>query len=346
MYCVRCGVELAEKEGFCPLCGTKAYDPDEVAKLLSECEGKERQPAPERATVRYIKNRYVAIVRFCIFMSMLILVIVNLSVNGGLNWSLYPLSVLALLWFCMIFPVKYSHRFHPVILVSACVGAASLFLIAIDLLTGFGRWSLIALYSAAYACLAVSLPLLAKKLNAKHIITILAACAGLYLFALDFEVGFKGWSLYAACGIVLLWCFAMLPLYLNKSYSALISFIVDTLAIALFLYLVLMVNGAEDKFFSLALPIALSACLPAILTCGVSKAARFSVYGILSLSSLSAAIASLLINLFINLNLEAQAFLNQWSIITASCCLFVAAFLFATEKSKKIKEYLNKKLNI
>lgn len=345
MYCVRCGVELGEKEEFCPLCGAKVHDPDEVDRLLSACREEKQQPAPERATIRYIKNRYIAIARFCIFMSMLVLFIVNLSVNGGLNWSLYPLSVLALLWFCMIFPVKYSHKFHPVILVSACVGAASLFLVAIDLLTGFLGWSLIALYSAAYACLAVSIPLLAK-IRVKHIISILAAVTGLYLFALDLQIGFTGWSLYAAGGIALLWCFAMLPMYLKGSFSALLSLIADTLAVTLFLFVVLQANGAGAEFLSLALPIAMSVCLPAIITCALSKAAKFSPYGIISLSSFSVAAACLLINLFVNLNLGASPLFNEWSVIAASCCAAIGALLLAIEKSKRFKEYLNKKLNV
>ena len=28
MYCVKCGVELADGESKCPLCGTTAYHPD------------------------------------------------------------------------------------------------------------------------------------------------------------------------------------------------------------------------------------------------------------------------------------------------------------------------------
>ena len=28
MYCVKCGVELADSEKVCPLCGTRAFHPD------------------------------------------------------------------------------------------------------------------------------------------------------------------------------------------------------------------------------------------------------------------------------------------------------------------------------
>lgn len=346
MYCVKCGVELSKKEASCPLCGTAVFDPDEIKSIVSTCRIEDKKPLPEeRATIRYYKNRYIAIVRFCILMSMLILVIINLSVNGGINWSLYPLSVLALLWFCMIFPVKFSHKFHPVILVSFCMGAVMLFLIVIDLLTGFARWSLIATYSGAYACLSVALPFLARKLRAKDIISILAACAAAYNVLLDFELGFTGWSLYALGGIILLWCFVILPMYLRKRF-VLGSLAFDTLIIILFLFLILMVNGAGDKFLSLALPLALTVCVPVILTVAVSKAARFSAYGILSLSSLSAAIAALAANIIVNANLGTSPLVDEWSIITASCCFFTAILLFAIERSRKFKEYLNKKLNI
>ena len=28
MYCIKCGVELADSEKVCPLCGTRVYHPD------------------------------------------------------------------------------------------------------------------------------------------------------------------------------------------------------------------------------------------------------------------------------------------------------------------------------
>ena len=33
MYCIKCGVELADSEERCPLCGTKVYNPEIVREL-------------------------------------------------------------------------------------------------------------------------------------------------------------------------------------------------------------------------------------------------------------------------------------------------------------------------
>ena len=35
MYCIKCGVELADSEDRCPLCGTKVYNP-EIVRVLED----------------------------------------------------------------------------------------------------------------------------------------------------------------------------------------------------------------------------------------------------------------------------------------------------------------------
>ena len=44
MYCVKCGVELADSEKVCPLCGTRVFHPD-----LPQAQGEPPYPPQEQA---------------------------------------------------------------------------------------------------------------------------------------------------------------------------------------------------------------------------------------------------------------------------------------------------------
>ena len=44
MYCVKCGVELADSEKVCPLCGTRVFHPD-----LPRAQGEPPYPPQEQA---------------------------------------------------------------------------------------------------------------------------------------------------------------------------------------------------------------------------------------------------------------------------------------------------------
>ena len=44
MYCIKCGVELADSEKVCPLCGTRVFHPD-----LPQAQGEPPYPPQEQA---------------------------------------------------------------------------------------------------------------------------------------------------------------------------------------------------------------------------------------------------------------------------------------------------------
>ena len=342
-YCVKCGVELSNEESNCPLCSTIVYNPENTPKY----EVKIKNLKKERATVRYVRNKFINITGFCIFSVMLILAIINLSVSGKFDWSVIPLCTLSLLWFLMVFPVKYSKRLHPVIIIEVCILASSAFLIILDALTIFDGWSLIVLYSCAFACFAVALPILNKVLKVKDVISFVALGASLYIILLDIHLGFTGWSFYVAGGIVLAWSFILFPLYIKRKYSIIGAMFFDSLLVLAYLFFALSAVGHLSKFISFALPLVNTVALPVMLTYLISKYCRFSVYGVLSLCFFFTSLAALSIDRIMNLNIyHHDLIFHQWSIITSACCLVIALFLYIIERNAKLKDYLDKKLNI
>jgi hypothetical protein len=342
-YCVKCGVELSDKECKCPLCGTAVYDPE------SNClktEQKTEKKKIEKATVRYVKNKYINITGFCIIILMLILTVINLSTSGALDWSLIPLTANVFLWFFMVFPVRYSDRLHPVIITDIMVAAAVVFLVILDALTVFKGWSLIVFYPAALACFAVTISIL-SKLKVRHIISLTAAAAAVCLVALDFHTGFSGWSLYCAGGMLVSWSFCLLPLYINRKYNVIGAMFFNSLIVLSYIYFAMRANGYADKFFTLALPLVATFSVPVMIIYIVWKKFRFSVFGVVSSCFLFVSLAVLSADRIFSINIYRDNLMfHDWSLITASLCFAVSVFLFFIEKNHKLKDYLEKKLNI
>lgn len=343
MYCVKCGVELSDKEHKCPLCNTAVYDPESHTIKKPQQNGNVYK---ERATVRYIRNKYCNITGFCLFTLMFILAIINLSVNGKFSWSVIPLVSIAFLWFCMVFPVKYAKKLNPVIIVTACIGAANAFMLAIDALTVFKGWSLYVLFSSAFACFSVLIAFL-SKLKLKHIISFITAAAALLVVSIDFKAGFSGWSIYTGGGLALAWSFTLLPFYINRKYNVIGAIVFNSILILAYLFFVLVANGYADRFLSLAVPLVVTIALPVIIIRLVYINSKCSAFGVLSLCFFFVALISLSVDKILNLNIYKDDILfHEWSIITASCCFAVAVLLFIVERNYKLREFLEKKLNV
>lgn len=344
-YCVKCGVELGENETKCPLCNTPIYDPENKNSLPN----KDKQFSvnrSDRATIRYIKNRYTTITAFCLFMVMLVLAIINLSVNGGINWSAIPILSLGFLWFCMVFPVKNAGKINAVIICDICVILGAVLILLFNIITGFKLWSVVVLVSALFTCFCVTLPIL-SNLKIKNILTLCGGLAIIYFFIIDLLTNFNGWSFYIFGGIVLAWSFTLLPLYINKNYNVIGAMVLNTILMSSYIYFVMSSAGFSKQFFAFVLPLILTASLPVMIIYLINKRFKFSAFGIVSLCFLFCCIASLFIDRLIIINILMDNILfHKWSIITSVCSLLISIFLFFIEKNHNLKSFLEKKLNI
>ena len=135
MYCVKCGVELADSEKKCPLCGTPAFHPEikrpDVAGPFLE----------EPHILEEVKPAGVLFVLTVLFaLPLLITLLCDWRINGSITWSGYVAGALILLYVSVVLPFWFE-RPNPVIFVPVTFATGGLFLLYINYATG-GHWFL------------------------------------------------------------------------------------------------------------------------------------------------------------------------------------------------------------
>lgn len=122
MYCIKCGVELADTENSCPLCGTTVYHPELTQKAVAP-----NYPPYRRPHSRINRRGVLFLISMFYLMLAIQLVVCEISVFDELNWSLYAIGGLALSYIIIILPTWFS-RPNPVIFVPCDFAAVALYL--------------------------------------------------------------------------------------------------------------------------------------------------------------------------------------------------------------------------
>lgn len=220
MYCIKCGVGLADTEEKCPLCGTVVYHPDIKREAA--------QPLFPTATPPKARSGKKAICGAVIILFLIPLAVSFFSdymSNGKLDWWGYAAGGLVLAYTAFALPFWFKKP-NPVIFVPVFFTVAILYLLYIALATS-GSWFLsFALPIGGGTCLiasaAASLLYYLRKGRLYIFGGISAAVGSLILlteFLLDctFGVSFIGWSLYPFAVLFLL---GALLIYLGINRSA------------------------------------------------------------------------------------------------------------------------------
>ena len=135
MYCIKCGVELADTEKHCPLCGTVVYHPE-----LTQKEAPPTYP-PYRKPKQRINKRGVLFVISVIYLILAAqLFVCEFSIFNQFHWSLYAVGGLILSYVSIILPMWFYHP-NPVIFVPCDFATAILYLWFINYLSE-GTWFL------------------------------------------------------------------------------------------------------------------------------------------------------------------------------------------------------------
>ena len=136
MYCVKCGVALADSERKCPLCGTPVFHPD-IARPAAEPPF-----PPERRLHGEAVNRSGLLFVLTIFslLPVLIVLLCDWRINGGVVWSGFAAGGIVLFYILVLLP-QWFRRPNPVIFVPVDFAAIALYLLYIDFAVG-GHWFL------------------------------------------------------------------------------------------------------------------------------------------------------------------------------------------------------------
>ena len=136
MYCIKCGVELADSEKVCPLCGTRVFHPD-----LPLPDGEAPYPADaRRRTEEFNRAGLLFILTMLAIIPAVICLLCDWRVNGHIVWSGYAAGAILLTYILVVLPLWFR-RPNPVIFVPVDFAAILVYLLYIDLATG-GRWFL------------------------------------------------------------------------------------------------------------------------------------------------------------------------------------------------------------
>ncbi len=135
MYCINCGVKLAESEKVCPLCQTKVYHPDLFIKHT-------QPPYPAVNTqAEHISRRGIAFILSIIFsIPLLLLPFIDYKLSGSITWSGIASLGILLTYIIAVLPIWFKKQ-NPVIFVPLDFAATGGYLLYIDLFFS-GGWYL------------------------------------------------------------------------------------------------------------------------------------------------------------------------------------------------------------
>ena len=135
MYCIKCGVELADSEKVCPLCGTRVYHPD-----LVQSDVPPAYPSDDSAEVK-VNMRGVMFAVTLAFAALIVqLFICAFSFPGANIWAGFSIGGVLLIYIIVFLPMWFRHP-NPIIFVPVDFAAVLVYVLYICLAL-HGNWFL------------------------------------------------------------------------------------------------------------------------------------------------------------------------------------------------------------
>jgi len=208
MYCIKCGVQLAESEKSCPLCGTKVYHPD-----LPTPQGEPLYPDQKHPSRPVTVGPLPILLTVACLMAAVIVFLCDLQVYHRVSWSGYVMGALVVGYISLALPLWFQKP-NPVIFIPCGFAAGGCYLLYISLYTR-GGWFLSFAFPvlggiALIVTTVVTLCYYLKKGRLYVFGGAAVALGGLMLlteFLLNFTFAiprFIGWSLYPLSALVII----------------------------------------------------------------------------------------------------------------------------------------------
>ena len=135
MYCISCGVKLADSEKACPLCGLEVYHP-KLQRMVTEGLYPAHQYPPKEVSPWGIR----VLVLTVFLLPLLVVLLCDLPAHGQITWSGYVIGALILLYTAIVLPFWFKAP-NPVIFVPIDFALVGVYLLYINYAVG-GRWFL------------------------------------------------------------------------------------------------------------------------------------------------------------------------------------------------------------
>ena len=209
MYCIKCGVELADSEKSCPLCQTPVFHP-----MFPRPEGEPLYPAagdPPRKMRPW--GLLLVVTALLYLLPIIVTILIDLQVRGTITWSGYVVGALLVSYVAAVLPAWF-HRPNPVIFLPCDFVALGLYLLYISLVTE-GRWFLTFAFPVlgGIGLIVTSVVTLCRYIHRGRLYVFGGASITLGLFMPVLELllnhtfhrpRFIGWSLYPLSALVIL----------------------------------------------------------------------------------------------------------------------------------------------
>lgn len=220
MYCINCGVKLADTEKKCPLCETAVYHPD-----LQQGDARPLYPKGKMPKSPGGSAALNGAVLFLFFIPILVCFFADLWLDGKIEWFGYVAGAMLLAYVALGLP-RWFRRPNPVVFVPCTFAALALYLFYIDFATD-GAWFFpFALPLVAGICVIVTTVItLVRYVRRGRLYIFGGAFIALGVFMLPVELlmemtlslPFMGWSTYPLAVLVL---FGGLCIYLAINSDA------------------------------------------------------------------------------------------------------------------------------
>ncbi len=220
MYCIKCGVKLADTEKKCPLCNTVVCHPE-----FAQTAGRPLYPQNKIPKSNSGSKALNGAVIILFFIPLLVCFFADLTLDGRLEWFGYVAGALLAAYVAFALPMWFQKP-NPVIFVPCSFAAAGLYLLYINLATN-GNWFLgFALPVIGGMCLITcTVVTLLHYLRRGRLYILGGAFMALgalmllmeFLMELTFGLQFIGWSIYP---LVVLILFGGLLIYLAINSAA------------------------------------------------------------------------------------------------------------------------------
>ncbi len=208
MYCVSCGVKLADTEARCPLCGTRVFHPDIFREEAESLYPKHKLP-------KIRGKNYVLPVLFTVacVLPFIIVLLCDMQFNGAVTWSGYVMGALLLGYISVILP-SWFKKPNPVVFVPCDFAAVALYLLYINIATqGKWYWGFALPVVLCVAAIVIPVVTLTYYLKRGKLFVFGGATIALGAFMVLMEalmvntfegIYFKGWSLYPLITLALI----------------------------------------------------------------------------------------------------------------------------------------------
>lgn len=208
MYCVKCGVKLADSEKICPLCNTKVYHPD-----MKQPEGEGMYPEKKYPVTPKDARLPQFLISILFLLPLLIIPLCDLQFDRTMEWAGYVVGAILMVYVLAVLPTWFKKP-NPVIFIPCDFAAVAVYLQYINLEID-GDWFLtFALPVLGGVCLIVTTVIALLKYVGRGVLYIFGGAfvaLGAFMFPVELlvnctfpETHFIGWSFYSLIALVIL----------------------------------------------------------------------------------------------------------------------------------------------